>query len=121
MKALKGTEKQIAWAEQIRKDYMEALNQYKELSEKPQRSGEENDRLSGLEFRILRRSVNELQNEIEKELYFTMKDRRSMTREDKKAKRAEVKENLQARKDEIIAHTLDQDEASYWIDYVRVS
>ena len=40
MKTLKGTEKQIERAEQIIKDYMEAINQYKELSEEAKRTTE---------------------------------------------------------------------------------
>lgn len=131
MKELKGSEKQIAWAEDLRKDFLEKAEEYKSLlnkknSEKTQ--GEKNHESSlqtqlglrerGVSFEEKRENDNKLREKLG--LVVDKEERKALPKEQRRAenkKLREAKKEIEMEKvNQKVEQALNQDSAKVWIE-----
>ncbi|MEK0176938.1 hypothetical protein WN867_07855 [Tetragenococcus halophilus] len=131
MKQLKGSEKQVAWAEDLRKDFLEKAEEYKSLlnkknSEKTQ--GEKNHESSlqtqlglqerGVSFEEKRENDNKLREKLG--LVVGKEERKALPKEQRRAENKKLreakKENEIEKVNQKIEQALNQDSAKAWIE-----
>ena len=131
MKELKGTEKQVAWAEDLRKDFLEKAEEYKDLlnkknSEKTQ--GEKNHESSlqtqlglqerGMSFEEKKENDNKLRETLG--LVVGKEERKALPKEQRRAenkKLREAKKEIEMEKvNQKVEQALNQDSAKVWIE-----
>ena len=114
---LQGSEKQVAWAEEIREAYVAKVAEYLELKEKEEKvTGE----ITALEIRVhaqsLRSKINKVQNKKVREFKKTFEG----TREEKYATIRKIKSAHANKLEKVIERkinaTLRQTSASFWIN-----
>lgn len=131
MKKLQGSEKQVAWAEDLRKDFLEKAEEYKDLlnkknSEKTQ--GEKNHESSlqtqlglqerGMSFEEKKENDAKLRKELG--LVVDKEERKALPKEQRRAENKKLreakKENEIEKVNQKIEQALNQDSAKAWIE-----
>ncbi|MDN6257357.1 MAG: hypothetical protein L0J33_05800 [Tetragenococcus halophilus] len=131
MKQLQGSEKQVAWAEDLRKDFLEKAEEYKDLlnkknSEKTQ--GEKNHESSlqtqlglqerGMSFEEKKENDNKLRETLG--LVVDKEERKALPKEQRRAENKKLreakKENEIEKVNQKIEQALNQDSAKVWIE-----
>lgn len=131
MKELKGTEKQVAWAEDLRNEFIEKAEEYKDLlnkknSEKTQ--GEKNHESSlqtqlglqerGVSFEEKRENDNKLREKLG--LVVGKEERKALPKEQRRAENKKLreakKENEIEKVNQKVEKALNQDSAKVWIE-----
>lgn len=113
---LEGSEKQIAWAEDIRKEYIERVEKYKVI-----RGTDEDEGLRtilGLRENVDRKEKNQIKKELG--LAVTKEERKALSKEEQKAQGKELREELFNRRikneDTKIEEKLAETSAKVWIE-----
>lgn len=130
MKELKGSEKQIAWAEDLRKDFLERAEEYKSLlnkknSEKTQEESFHEEALTSLlglkerkSFQQEKKEDNELREQLG--LVVGKEERKALPKEQRRAenkKLRETKKEIEIEKvNQKVEQALNQDSAKVWIE-----
>lgn len=131
MKKLQGSEKQVVWAEDLRKDFLEKAEEYKDLlnkknSEKTQ--GEKNHESSlqtqlglqerGMSFEEKKENDNKLRETLG--LVVDKEERKALPKEQRRAENKKLreakKENEIEKVNQKIEQALNQDSAKVWIE-----
>lgn len=131
MEQLQGSEKQVAWAEDLRKDFLEKAEEYKDLlnkknSEKTQ--GEKNHESSlqtqlglqerGMSFEEKKENDNKLRETLG--LVVDKEERKALPKEQRRAENKKLreakKENEIEKVNQKIEQALNQDSAKVWIE-----
>ncbi|MEK2534374.1 hypothetical protein WN873_02125 [Tetragenococcus halophilus] len=130
MKQLKGSEKQIAWAEDLRKEFLERAEEYKSLlnkknSEKTQEESFHEEALTSLlglkerkSFQQEKKEDNELREQLG--LVVGKEERKALPKEQRRAenkKLREAKKEIEIEKvNQKVEQALNQDSAKVWIE-----
>lgn len=130
MKQLKGSEKQIAWAEDLRKEFLERTEEYKSLlnkknSEKTQEESFHEEALTSLlglkerkSFQQEKKEDNELREQLG--LVVGKEERKALPKEQRRAenkKLREAKKEIEIEKvNQKVEQALNQDSAKVWIE-----
>lgn len=131
MKQLQGSEKQVAWAEDLRKDFLEKAEEYKDLlnkknSEKTQDELNHESSLQtqlglqerGMSFEEKKENDAKLRKELG--LVVDKKDRKALPKEQRRAENKKLreakKENEIEKVNQKIEQALNQDSAKAWIE-----
>ncbi|MEL5938051.1 hypothetical protein WN865_00455 [Tetragenococcus halophilus] len=131
MKQLKGSEKQIAWAEDLRKEFLEKAEEYKELLNKgsKEKSQDEKNHESslqtqlglqerGVSFEEKRENNNKLREKLG--LVVGKEERKALPKEQRRAENKKLreakKENEIEKVNQKIEQALNQDSAKAWIE-----
>jgi len=119
MKKLQGSEKQVAWAEDLRSAFIEKVEAYKVLEAKESLTTEESNKKSSLETQIFS-NLAEAEENIKAELGIDRKTLRQLDRAEAKEKRHAAKAEKLARiaawKQAEIEEKLAETSASAWIE-----
>lgn len=131
MEQLQGSEKQVAWAEDLRKDFLEKAEEYKALlnkknSEKTQDELNHESSLQtqlglqerGMSFEEKKENDNELRKELG--LVVDKEERKALPKEQRRAENKKLreakKENEIEKVNQKIEQALNQDSAKVWIE-----
>lgn len=131
MKQLKGSEKQVAWAEDLRKEFLEKAEEYKELLNKgsKEKSQDEKNHESslqtqlglqerGVSFEEKRENDNKLREKLG--LVVGKEERKALPKEQRRAenkKLREAKKEIEMEKvNQKVEQALNQDSAKVWIE-----
>lgn len=131
MKQLQGSEKQVAWAEDLRKEFLEKAEEYKELLNKgsKEKSQDEKNHESslqtqlglqerGVSFEEKRENDNKLREKLG--LVVGKEERKALPKEQRRAenkKLREAKKEIEMEKvNQKVEQALNQDSAKVWIE-----
>lgn len=113
---MEGSEKQVAWAKDIKAKYEMFLNTFHELNAKEELSYGEAGALSTAKHILFGNNHNREVSAIKKSFAVTKEERRAMTSEQKAERKVRIQEAVSAYENEKIENVLSQNQASFWIN-----